>query len=189
MFDLATPESSVVLTLHTDSYVVRGAVRTRQRRLIDVLNRAEDPFLVLENALLEEYGAHGDTIRAEFAQVNLATVLFAVTDEAVATSPELRTPKTRQEALVTLPTFKLTGTIHLLPERDLRLALHELTGHFIPLTEATYWSDAIGEARATAAMVAFNHDRAQILAPHQVVDPWAGLDRDGPAGASGEQPI
>jgi hypothetical protein len=28
-------------------------------------------------------------------------------------------------------------------------------------------------------MVAINHRRAQILAPHREVDPWAGLDRSG----------
>ena len=60
----------------------------------------------------------------------------------------------------------------------------ELTGRFVPVTDATYWSDSIGEARATAAMVAINHQRAQILAPHREVDPWAGLDRSG-EGASG----
>jgi hypothetical protein len=51
------------------------------------------------------------------------------------------------------------------------------------MTEVTYWSDTIGEPRTTAAMVAFNHDRAQILAPHRVVDPWAGLDRTAPGAA------
>ena len=33
-------------------------------------------------------------------------------------------------------------------------------------------------------MVAINHSRAQILAPHREVDPWAGLDRA--AGVAGE---
>jgi hypothetical protein len=32
-------------------------------------------------------------------------------------------------------------------------------------------------------MVAINHRRAQILAPHREVDPWAGLDRSGEAAA------
>jgi hypothetical protein len=52
------------------------------------------------------------------------------------------------------------------------------------VTEATYWSDTVGEARTSASMVAFNHRRAQILAPHREVDPWAGLDRSGEAGSS-----
>jgi hypothetical protein len=28
-------------------------------------------------------------------------------------------------------------------------------------------------------MVAINHTRAQIFAPHREVDPWVGLDRSG----------
>jgi len=98
--------------------------------------------------------------------------------------PELRTPKVPEQAFISVPPFKLVGTIHLMPERDLRLALQELTGRFIPLTDVAYWSDAIGEPRTTATMIAFNHDRAQILAPYRVVDPWAGLDRPAP-GAEG----
>ena len=50
----------------------------------------------------------------------------------------------------------------------------------MPVTEATYWSDTVGEAAHDRVHVAaFNHSRAQILAPHKEVDPWAGLD---PAG-------
>ena len=87
--------------------------------------------------------------------------------------------------LISIPPFKITGRIHLMPERDLHEALSELTGLFIPVTDATYWSDTAGEARLTAPMIAFNHNRAQILAPHQAVDPWTGLDRSGEAGGGG----
>jgi hypothetical protein len=82
-------------------------------------------------------------------------------------------------ASISIPPFKITGRIHLLPERDLREALSELTGAFVPVTDATYWSDTVGEARATAPMLAINHSRAQILAPHTEIDPWAGVDRSG----------
>ena len=32
-------------------------------------------------------------------------------------------------------------------------------GAFIPITEATYWSDSLGEARQTSQLVAINHAR------------------------------
>ncbi len=35
-------------------------------------------------------------------------------------------------------------------------------------------------------MVAVNHARAQILAPHREADPWAGLDRAGEPSARPE---
>jgi hypothetical protein len=170
-----TGERAVALTLYTDSYVVRGTIRSRRPRITDILNLAEEDFLVIEDAVVDPLVSHGDVIRAAFAQVNLGTVLFAVSDVPVQVQPELRTPKTQEEALVTVPPFTVTGHIHLLPERDLRDALAELTGRFIPITDATFWSDAVGAPRTDAALVAVNHSRAQILAPHRVVDPWAGL--------------
>ena len=47
----------------------------------------------------------------------------------------------------------------------------------VTVTDATFWSDTVGEAKQSAVMVAVNHSRAQILAPHTDVDPWVGLDR------------
>ena len=185
MFDSMTLGGELLhidLTLYTDAFVVRGKIRTRQRRLSDVLNLAEEPFLVISEATTDEYGSHGIAARTDYAQVNLGAVLFAVAEGPIEARPDLRTPKVPEMALISIPPFKITGRIHLMPERDLREALSELTGAFIPVTDATYWSDTVGEARATAPMLAVNHNRAQILAPHQAVDPWSGLDRSGDAG-------
>jgi hypothetical protein len=177
MFDpLGMPPQPVTLTLYTDSFVIRGSLMTRQRRVTDMLNLADERFLVLADVSTDEFGSRGESIRAEFAQVNLASVLFAVVNEPVEPAPELRTPKMPEEALISVPPFKVTGFIHLMPERSLRDALSELTGHFLPVTAATYWSDVLNEARATAELLAVNHERAQILAPHRESDPWAGLE-------------
>jgi hypothetical protein len=176
--------SRTPMTLFTDAFVVKGAIRTRQRRITDILNSAEEDFIVLEDAIVDEYGTRSQAVRTEFAQVNLHAVLFAISDAAVEPRPDLRTPKVSEQALISIPPFRIIGRIHVLPERDLHDALHELTGRFIPVTEATYWSDTIGEARTTTPVLAFNHRRAQILAPHREVDPWAGLDRSGEGGSS-----
>jgi hypothetical protein len=184
MFDsLGGIFQQVRLTLYTNSFVVVGTLATRQRRVTDMLNLAEDRFLVLSDVTTNEFGPHGESLRSEFAQVNLASVLFAVVNEPVAPAPELRTPKIPEEALISIPPFKVTGHIHLMPERSLRDALSELTGAFLPVTSATYWSDSLGEARASAELLAVNHERAQILAPHREADPWAGLDQTKPASA------
>ena len=179
MFDAlgGMPPQQIRLTLYTYSFVIHGSLTTRQRRVTDMLNMAEDRFLVLSDVTTDEFGTRGESFRAEFAQVNLASVLFAVVNEPVEPAPELRTPKIPEEALISVPPFKVTGFIHLMPERSLRDALSELTGHFLPVTGATYWSDVLGEARTTAELLAVNHERAQILAPHRVSDPWAGLDK------------
>ena len=179
---IAGDEQRIAMTLYTDAFVIRGHLNTRQRRVSDILNQAEDHFIVLTDVLLDEFATRTVASRAEYAQVNLDSVLFVVADTVVDAVPELRTPKVTEQALISIPPFKVTGRIHLLPERDLRSALEELTGRFLPVTDAAYWSDSIGEARLSAPMVAVNHARAQILAPHREVDPWEGLSR-GPAAA------
>lgn len=165
------------ITLVTDAFVVRGTIQTRHRRITDMLNSAEHEFLVLSSALFEEFGSTGLAVQADYAQVNLGAVLFGVADEVVEPTPELRVPKVSERALISVPPFTVTGHIHLMPERDLHEALEDLIGRFVPVTEATYWSDRVGEARRTALVVAVNHSRAQFLAPFREVDPWAGLDR------------
>ena len=162
------------VTLYTDSYVVRGTVRTRQRRLTDALTVPGEPFLVVEEALFEEFGSRALVERAPFAQINLSTVLFAFDAEEVEATPELRTVKVAQTALISLPPFRIVGHIHLLPERSLSEALGELTGRFVPVTEAAFWSEKLGEPRTPIQMLAFNHARAQILAPYEERDVWAG---------------
>lgn len=173
------PPQQVELTLYTDAFIVHGTADTRERRISDILNHAEHDFLVLRTVTFDEYGSREMAVTADFAQVNLASVLFAVANDVVEVAPELRMPKVPEQALITIPPFRITGRIHLLPERSLADALGELLGRFVPVTDATFWSETAGEARQSAAMVAVNHARAHILAPHREVDPWAGLG--GPA--------
>jgi hypothetical protein len=159
-------EQRLAMTLYTDAFVIRGSMPTRQRRLSDVLNLADDDFLVLTDAVLQGLGPNGQQHTAPNAQVNLGAVLFAVTSESVEALPELRTPKVAETTLISIPPFSITGFIHLLPERDVRSALQDLIGRFVPVTDATYWSDSLGETRRSASMLAVNHARAQILSPY-----------------------
>jgi hypothetical protein len=170
-------ELPLAVTLYTDSYVIHGTVTSRHRRVTDILNTAAEAFIVLSDVSMDEWGSTATPVRADYAQVNLASVLFAVADEPVEPTPELRMVKIPEQAFITVPPFRVVGNIHLPPEQNMRLALGELTGRFLPVTDATFWSDTVGEAKTSAVMVAVNHARAQILAPHTDVDPWAGLDR------------
>jgi hypothetical protein len=164
------------LTLYTDSFIIKGTVMTRYKRVTDVLSDPEHHFLVLTDATVDEYGSRAVATRTEFAQVNLATVLFAVSSVPVDPTPELRTIKVPEAALISIPPFRISGWIHLLPERSLAEALGALEARFLPVTDATYWSDTVGEARQTVPLLAFNQSRAQVLAPFRVVDPWAGVN-------------
>ena len=179
----------VALTLYTDAFTVRGHLLTRHRRISDALNEATDGFLVLSDVNFDEYRSAASPMHADFAQVNLGSVLFVVTDEVVDPDPRLAAARVQEVALISVPPFRITGQIHLGPDQPLREALGQLRGAFIPITNATHWSDPLGEARTTVAMAAVNHARCQILTPHQEIDPWAGLG-PGSAGAAaaGEPP-
>ena len=183
----ANEPQKMPLTLFTDAFVIKGSIRTRQGRVTDILNGADEDFIVIEDAIVDEFGTRSQAIRTEYAQVNLDAVLFVVSETLVEARPDLRTPKVPEQAMISIPPFRIIGRIHLLPERDLHDALRELRGRFVPVTDATFWSDTVGEARTSAPLVAFNHHRAQILAPHREVDPWAGIDRSGEA-ASPQEP-
>ena len=183
MFGGLAGESPIGITLYTDSFIVKGTAMTRQRRITDILNQSDEPFVVLENVSIDEFGSHGSSQTAAYAQVNLGSVLFACADTPIEALPELRTPKVPEKALISVPPFKISGAIHLLPNPNLREQLRELTGRFVPVTDATYWSDVVGEPRTAVALVAFNHARAQILAPHKEVDPWTGLSTPAGEGA------
>ena len=136
MFDGVGGDPPVTtLTIYTDAFIVRGTILTRQRRVSDILNLAEDRFIVLSDVTTDEFGTRGETVRAEFAQINLNAVLFAVADTKLDTPPELRTPKVAEQALISVPPFKVTGSIYLMPGHDLRVSLAELTGKFVPVTD------------------------------------------------------
>jgi hypothetical protein len=175
------PMRTVPLTLYTELFIVRGAIQTQQHRVTDILNGADESFLVLEDVSLEEFGSNELPTRAEFAQVNLGSVLFAVSLQAVDPIRELRTQKISERALVSIPPFRVIGNVHLLPERSFRESLAELQAPFVPVTDAVFWSDRLGEGRQIAAMVAVNQARAQILAPYREVDPWAGIGGASPS--------
>lgn len=176
MFDQIA-EQPLAVTLYTDSYVVRGIVSSRHRRLTDILNSAPEAFIVLSDVTMDEWGTTTSPVKADFAQVNLASVLFAKADDPAEATPELRMKKIPEQAFVSVPPFRIVGTVHLPPEANMRLALGELVGRFLPVTDATFWSDTVGAPKERAAMIAVNHARAQILAPHTDVDLWVGLDR------------
>ena len=129
MYSMFGDENRVELVLYTDALVTRGRVRTGQHRITDILNHSDDAFIILEDVTVEELGHRGETTKADYAQVNLDAVLFAVSNAEVPVMAELRTPKHASEAIISVPPFKIVGTIHLLPtENDLRQALVELTG-------------------------------------------------------------
>lgn len=164
MFAGIAETTAVRLTLYTDALEINGTIRTRHRRVTDILNEAEQAYLVLSSVIVRRFGGSGTPVESEYAQVNLASVLFAVADEPVEPRPELRLAKKPERALISIPPFEISGTIHLHPADDLREALQELSSGFVPVTDATYGSEALGLPDRQTLLAAVNQGRAQILA-------------------------
>ena len=79
---------TVTLTLYTDTHIVRATYATRQRRVTDILNEPDTDFIVVRDAVFDDFGTTTSPVRAEYAQLNLGAVLFAVADETVDSIPE-----------------------------------------------------------------------------------------------------
>ena len=181
---------SVELVLYTDALIARGTIATRQRRISDILNLADSPLLVLESVTVTDLDGHGPPIVADVAQINLDAVLFAVADARIEPQPELRSPRMQHEAIVSIPPFRVTGTLHLLAgAANLREAITDLTTRFVPVTDAEFSAPSLGLEPREAVMLAVNHQRAQILArytragdrpapPSSAGDPWANQTSD-----------
>ena len=60
------PMRTVPLTLYTELFIVRGTIQTQQHRVTDILNGADQAFLVLEDVSLEEFGSNELPTRTAF---------------------------------------------------------------------------------------------------------------------------
>jgi len=171
------PELTVIqLTIYTDALIVRGSVRTRARRLADVFDPAGGPFLLVEDVTLDEHGSRGrPPTFAPFAQVRLATILFAFTDASFPGEPD---PAPEHPVLLlAVPPFIVAGTVDALPgQKEFREAVADLPPGFVRVAAASYWSDPLNEGRRRLPFIAVNGARVEVAAPHRDVDPWAGLD-------------
>ena len=103
MFPAFTELSRVELTLYTDALITHGFVRTRQHRITDILNLADAAVPHPRGRDGRGAGRARPPIRADVAQINLDSVLFAVANIPIEASPELRTPKKPTDAIVLRP--------------------------------------------------------------------------------------
>ena len=162
------------LTIYTDSYLVRGGARSGLSELGDLLNGAAHDFLLLEAVKFEEFGSHALVEEVPYAQLNLDAVLFAVTEARSVDGAESRDGGS-ERVIATVPPFRITGRLQLGSGQELREPLAEPAGRFLTLADAVFSSERLNEPPTMAPLLAFNHARAHIIAPHAERDVWAGL--------------
>ena len=173
------------VTIYTDAYVVKGSIEAGQGSLAGVFDGADDDVVMLSDVTMDEYGSRTGAVRAEFAQVNVATILFAVAGTARA-GEEVLAASAPDQVLVSIPPFRIIGRIEGSGEGRLRETVQALRGRFIEIVDAVYSSELAAEARTPAARLAVNRAKTHVIAPHREVDPWAGLAGGASAGAGGE---
>jgi hypothetical protein len=175
MVDAAAPPALTAVRLYTEHYLVRGRISTMHGSLLDVLNGAGEE-IVLEDAFFDEFASREIVGQAAFAQVNLAMVILAALDDEFAEGAEAPEPLPGDQVMIGVPPYRVTGHVELGKQRDLRKLLDRMSGRFIEVTDATFWSESLNEPRKRTRVLAVNHARAHVVAPFEERDVWAGVD-------------
>lgn len=124
---------------YTDHLEVRGEVRALPpRRLLDLLNAAQMPYLTIENAALMPLSRWGDSepSTAKSVVVNKAEIAFVwLVREAQVEAPEFVTVhKVPRQVMVYLGPFVAHGIIHIIREQTISQALDAIRDQFIAIT-------------------------------------------------------
>src|SRR5439155_18163001 len=175
MVDPGAPDPLLAVRLFTDRYVVRGRIATTKEKLVETLNSSGD-FLTVEDVFFDEFDSREGVGQARFAQVNLSLVVLASPDEAAEPAAEAPASTSRDQVLIAVPPYCSTGRLDLRNRLDLRKGVEGLSGRFIGVTEAVFWSETHNEPRSRVPLVAFNHERTHVVAPFEERDVWAGVD-------------
>src|SRR5664280_654657 len=81
------------VTVVTQQLVIQGSVKTRLRRITDVLNEPDIDHLILHDATFMEVGSRRVVTEASVAQIQLSDMLFVHTNGSTESGGEQRTPK------------------------------------------------------------------------------------------------
>jgi hypothetical protein len=154
----------VSLDVYTDTYRVSGTATTRFARVADIANQAANTHLHVEKATISEYADPTATIAAMQALVNMEAALLVITSESVAPQrPEMRIPKRSVRAQIGVPPFRLTGMVHVPTGSRPADGVLNATDRFLTMTEATIACATHPELERTAAAIAFQRARAQLI--------------------------
>jgi len=165
MFGSFNPVQALPLTVVTPHLIIQGNLRTRLRRLTDVLNEPSTDHLILFDATFMEVGSRRVLAGTTTAQVQLADALFIHTNAETESASTMRMPKQPVRSMLLAPPFTIEGEIHLPYENELSQALDAFAGRFVPVTKARYWAYSVAESPNYVDMLALNHTRAHVAVP------------------------
>lgn len=165
----------VELTVYTEALVVHGRVSLPARPLAETLGTLPDGILELDEATVEEHVSRARPITAPVVQLRTDAILLVLSQPPLPVDGGGEAPT----VLLASPPFDVAGRLPVMSaDAPLREALRTLPRRgFLSVRDATYWSDALGEARRRAPVLAINAALIEAALPYREVDPWAGLDQ------------
>jgi hypothetical protein len=162
MFESFNPIQSLPVTIVTAALVIDGSIKTRLRRLTDVVNEPALDHLILFDATVTTVASRRVVASAPIAQLQLSDMLFLHASAPTESGGEARTAKQPIRATLITPPYAIEGLIHLPYEHELRQALDAFDDRFVPVTEASYRLYSVDEPPAKVDLLVVNRARAHI---------------------------
>ncbi len=165
-----SPAPGIRVELVLEGYRVTGEVRlpAGPRRLVDVLNLIDTPYVIAHDGELKDpHHPDDEPLRFPVIHVQRSAILLAVPRSAASgqPSPFEAVAKKAFPARIVLPGLTVSGNIYLAPEADPAKAPLLASSHFIPVTEATVTVTRDGGEGWQEPVVVVNLARVQIYAP------------------------
>jgi hypothetical protein len=155
---------AIEVELLTAAYGITGTIHTPFRRVADILNQLPGGHLVVEGATIVEHAVPTASQRAASALVPVDEVIVLVAPSLIGeTSAEMRILKNPAHAVLSIPPFRLEGTIHVPVESRPVDGLLNIPDRFLPMTDATLVSVAHPELDRDVPILALRRDRAHVI--------------------------
>ena len=154
----------VEVELLTAAYGITGTIRTPFRRVAEILNQLPGGHLTVEGATIIEHAVPSVRQGAASALVAVDEVIVIIAPGLVGeASAEMRILKDPAHAVLSIPPFRLEGTIHVPVESRPVDGLLNIPDRFLPMTDATLVSVAHPELDREVPILALRRDRAHVI--------------------------
>ncbi|MEO7332894.1 MAG: hypothetical protein ABIZ71_03015 [Gemmatimonadales bacterium] len=159
-----TAAQSLAVDVYTAAYRVSGQTLTRFTRVADIVNQIASTHLVIDQATVSEYADPTATLSAQQVLVTVEEILFVIaSDTDTAARPEMRIQKRAVRAVIGLPPFRLTGSVHVPQGSRPADGLINVGERFLPMTDVTVNCAAHPELGRTADAVAIQRRHAHVI--------------------------
>lgn len=162
------PQGFALVDFFTHQYRITGSVRTGGQRLTDLLDDELSSSLELKDVQVGRIATPKEVVATHAsALVEKDAILFAIDKREDSTSTVSRFYKhveTMQwDVFLTVPSFELTGRMHVRGTGDLRTMLLTWTRKFIPLTQAKAVFTLIPEISFAGEVIIVNKSYIEVV--------------------------